>query len=56
MEVYNVLEAQRTKVEQENFVSTWDIYEKFYLHPIHFSIHPIREMGSKYGVCVIWGI
>ena len=30
--------------------------EQFYLHPIHFSLHPIREMGVKTWVCVIWGV
>ena len=31
-------------------------FEQFYLHPIHFSLHPIREMGIKTWVCVIWGV
>ena len=32
------------------------LLEQFYLHPIHFSLHPIREMGMKTWVCVIWGV
>ena len=31
-------------------------FEKFYLHPKNFSIHPIREIGCKNGLCVIWGV
>ena len=30
--------------------------EKFYLHPKNFSIHPIREMGCKNWLCVIWSV
>ena len=30
--------------------------EQFYLHHIHFSLHPIREIGCEYDVCVIWGV
>ena len=26
------------------------------MHPIVYSIHPIREMGCKYRMCVIWGV
>ena len=46
----------RADRDEEGNVSIYFTNEKFYLHPMVFSIHPIREMGYKYGVCVIWGV
>ena len=43
------------KTELQKSTSLGTRKEKFYLHLMVFSIHPIREMGCKYGVCVIWG-
>ena len=30
--------------------------EKFYLHHKNFSINPIRKIGCKYWMFVIWGV
>ena len=32
------------------------LLEQFYLHPIYFSLHPVREIRCKHGMCMIWGV
>ena len=46
---------KNNNIKKKNFRAAF-VLEQFYLHPIHFFLHPIKEMGCKHGVCVIWGI
>ena len=63
--IYTAGLMARNREDGETDVSVHDVdrvvedkfsKEKFYLHPMVFSIHLIREMGCKYRVCVIWGV